>query len=53
MIANGKTVKVIAQELKISPKTVSTYRSRILEKLVLKNNSDIINYVIDYNLTDK
>ena len=52
MIARGLTTKAIAAELIISPKTVSTYRGRILEKLDLYNNSDIIHYVIDYNLTD-
>ena len=52
MIASGLTTKAIATELIISPKTVSTYRSRILEKLDLHNNSDIIHYVIDYSLTD-
>ena len=52
MIASGKTTKGIATELIISPKTVSTYRSRILEKLHMKNNSDLIHYTIDYNLTD-
>ena len=52
MIARGLTTKAIATELIISPKTVSTYRSRILEKLGLHNNSDIIHYVIDYSLTD-
>ena len=52
MIARGLTTKVIAAELLISPKTVSTYRSRILEKLDLHHNSDIIHYVIDYNLAD-
>ena len=52
MIARGLTTKAIAAELIISPKTVSTYRSRILEKLDLHNNSDIIHYVIDYKLTD-
>ena len=52
MIARGLTTKAIAAELIISPKTVSTYRGRILEKLDLHNNSDIIHYVIDYNLTD-
>ena len=52
MIARGLTTKVIAAELLISPKTVSTYRSRILEKLDLHNNSDIIHYVIDYSLAD-
>ena len=52
MIAKGLTTKAIATELIISPKTVSTYRSRILEKLNLNNNSEIIHYVIDNNLTD-
>jgi len=52
MIAKGLTTKAIATELIISPKTVSTYRGRILEKLDLHNNSDIIHYVIDYKLTD-
>ena len=52
MIARGLRTRAIAADLIISPKTVSTYRSRILEKLNIKNNSDIIHYVIDYNLTD-
>ena len=52
MIARGTTTKSIANELSISPKTVSTYRSRILDKLNMRNNSDLIHYVIDYNLTD-
>ena len=52
MIAIGKTIKTIAKELSISPKTVSTFRSRILKKLDMHNNSDIIHYVIDYKLTD-
>ena len=52
MIARGLTTKAIAAELIISPKTVSTYRGRILEKLDLQNNSDIIHYVIEYSLTD-
>jgi len=52
MIARGLTTKAIAAELIISPKTVSTYRSRILDKLDLHNNSDLIHYVIDYKLND-
>jgi len=52
MIATGMTTKSIAMELLISPKTVSTYRTRILDKLSMRNNSDLIHYVIDYNLTD-
>ena len=52
LIAIGKTIKNIAEELIINPKTVSTYRSRILEKLNMKSNSDLIHYVIDYKLED-
>jgi len=52
MIARGESIKVIAKNLSISPKTVSTYRSRILEKLNLDTNSDIIHYTIDYKLVD-
>ena len=51
-IAIGMTTKNIALELSISPKTVSTYRCRILDKLNMRNNSDLIHYVIYYNLTD-
>ena len=52
MIGKGMTTKSIAEELLISPKTVSTYRSRILDKLNMRNNSDLIHYVIDYKLSD-
>ena len=52
MIAKGDSIKIIAKNLSISPKTVSTYRSRILNKLDLETNSDIIHYAIDYKLED-
>jgi len=52
MIAKGDSIKIIAKNLSISPKTVSTYRSRILEKLDLETNSDIIHYAINYKLED-
>jgi two-component system, NarL family, invasion response regulator UvrY len=45
-IGRGKSLKEIGQQLFISEKTVSTYRSRILEKLRLKNNSELIKYVL-------
>ena len=51
-LGNGKSTSQIAEELKISPKTVSTYRSRILEKLNLNSTADIIRYVIEYHLGD-
>ena len=52
MVASGNKIQEIATKLSISPKTVSTYRSRILEKLSMLNNADLIHYAIDYNLID-
>jgi two-component system, NarL family, invasion response regulator UvrY len=46
MIASGKRLSDIAEELKLSPKTVSVYRARVLEKLVLTNNSELTVYAI-------
>ncbi|MCX6036728.1 MAG: response regulator transcription factor [Chloroflexi bacterium] len=48
----GKSIHAIAAELSLSPKTVSTYRSRLLEKLKLKTPADIIHYVIENRLGD-
>jgi DNA-binding NarL/FixJ family response regulator len=50
MIASGKTVMAIAQELMLSEKTISTYRSRILDKMNLKNNAELTYYAIKNNL---
>lgn len=50
MIASGKTIKEIGQSLFLSVKTISTYRSRILEKLKLKNNVEITHYAIKNRL---
>lgn len=47
MIGQGKSVSEIGDELGLSVKTISTYRSRILEKLEMKTNADLIRYVID------
>ena len=47
LIAAGKTVSEIAEEIALSVKTVSTYRSRILEKMNLKNNAELMRYVIE------
>jgi DNA-binding NarL/FixJ family response regulator len=52
MIAKGKTTKDIAEELYLSPKTVSTYRSRILEKMKLKSNGGLTHYAINNRLID-
>ena len=47
LIAAGKTVSEIAEELALSVKTVSTYRTRILEKMNLKNNAELMRYVVE------
>jgi two-component system invasion response regulator UvrY len=50
MIASGKTVSEIADELILSKPTVSTYRARILEKMHLKNNAEIMSYAMGQKL---
>jgi len=50
MIASGKAVKEIGEELSLSVKTVSTYRSRILIKMRLKGNAELTRYAIDNRL---
>jgi len=51
-IASGKTVMEIARELSLSEKTISTYRSRILEKMKMKNNAELTYYAIKNQLVD-
>jgi DNA-binding NarL/FixJ family response regulator len=46
MLAAGETVKDIAESLFLSEKTVSTYRSRIMQKMGMKNNAELIHYAI-------
>jgi DNA-binding NarL/FixJ family response regulator len=52
MLASGKTVKEMAEELSLSVKTVSTYRGRILEKTGMKTNADLIRYALEAQLVD-
>lgn len=51
-LGQGEGVSRIADELCLSVKTVSTYRSRVLEKMHMQNNADIIYYAIKQNLID-
>jgi DNA-binding NarL/FixJ family response regulator len=51
MIASGISVKEIAEKLSLSVKTISTNRSRILNKMGLKNNAEIIRYAINQGLS--
>jgi DNA-binding NarL/FixJ family response regulator len=52
MIASGKTVKEIANELCLSTKTISTYRFRISQKMKMKNNAELTNYAIRNRLVE-
>ena len=52
MIASGKRLSDIAEELMLSPKTVSVYRARVLEKLALSNNSELTVYAIRNGLVE-
>jgi len=52
MIASGKTVGAIARELSLSEKTISTFRARILQKMRMKSNAEIIYYGVRNDLTD-
>jgi DNA-binding NarL/FixJ family response regulator len=45
-------VKEIAEELSLSEKTISTYRTRILEKMDMKSNAELTHYGIKHNLVD-
>ena len=52
MIASGKTVGEIAEELALSVKTVSTYRARILEKMNMRTNAELTHYALKNRLVD-
>lgn len=52
MIASGKRLSEIAEALRLSPKTVSVYRARVLEKLRLSTNADLATYAIKNRLID-
>jgi len=50
LLASGKSASEISQTLGISPKTVSTYRSRMLEKLSLENTAQLIQFALQNNI---
>ena len=52
LIASGKTLKEIASELSLSDKTLSTYRSRILEKMRMRRNVDLVRYSLLHRLIE-
>ena len=52
MIAAGKKLSQIALEMSLSAKTVSVYRSRLLQKMGLKNNGELTRYALEHRLVD-
>ncbi len=52
LIGAGRTVSQIADDLALSVKTVSTYRTRILEKMRMQNNAELIHYAVQNNLVE-
>jgi two-component system invasion response regulator UvrY len=52
LIASGKIVSEIAKELSLSVKTISTYRTRILEKMGLRNNAELMHYAMQHQLVE-
>jgi two-component system invasion response regulator UvrY len=52
LMASGETLTEIAEKLSLSAKTVSTYRSRLLEKLNLKTNAELMRYAIEKGLIE-
>ena len=52
LIASGKIVSEIARELSLSVKTISTYRTRILEKMGLQNNAELMRYAMQHQLVE-
>ncbi len=52
MTAEGKAVKQIAVELSLSDKTISTYRSRILDKMNMKNIAQLIQYAVQNDILE-
>ena len=51
-LARGLTTKEVSEDLHLSPSTVETYRSRVLEKLELRNNSDLTRFAIRRGLIE-
>jgi two-component system, NarL family, invasion response regulator UvrY len=52
LLASGKAIGQIAREMSLSPSTVSTYRTRILKKLGLSSNAELVRYAVSHCLVD-
>jgi two-component system, NarL family, invasion response regulator UvrY len=51
-LAEGQPLKAIAARMSVSPKTVTTYRGRLLQKLGLHSNADLVRYALEHGLVD-
>jgi len=51
-LGTGKMLKTVAREMGLSPKTVSTYKARVMKKLSLSSNADLVRFVMDRNLAE-
>jgi two-component system, NarL family, invasion response regulator UvrY len=52
-LAGGEPLKAIAARMAVSPKTVTTYRGRVLQKLGLRGNADLVRYAMEHGLLDR
>ena len=52
-LVNGRTVSEIAEELHLSAKTVSTHKSRLMEKLQVDSNAELVRYAVKHRLSDE
>ena len=50
MLASGKSLKAIARELQLSPKTASTYKTRVMQKLKLASDAELVRYAVAHQL---
>lgn len=51
LIGSGRTVKEIAYQLSLSPKTVGTYRTRLMQKMKVRTGADLVRYAVQQGLT--
>jgi DNA-binding NarL/FixJ family response regulator len=49
-LAGGDTLKAIAARMTVSPKTITTYRARLLQKLGLRSNAELVRYAVEHGL---
>jgi DNA-binding NarL/FixJ family response regulator len=50
LLASGKTLKAIARDLELSPKTASTYKTRVMQKLKVASDAELVRYAVAHQL---